>query len=549
MATALFLYSVVGTRAQGRRGATEPELKAAAFVPSSHFSIADAEGVLAELEDPDIGLGALERTKRTSSQPARLFLSTKQTLIMWFRSMRQSASDAERDDEVRRAAESLANTGPFKARKLIPEELAEEAKRPSPLEAIATAGIDDARTTRLVVLDSGMFSLGNGADSGTRAAITAALGVGPQKLPVSWASSLVFCVINTQLRKVARQVAADYIAWMRVADLDAVNADDELRDKAQEELRQARRDLHKAVRRAYQHVAYLGQGGEDGTRAVREFKFEAENQTALDGTTVWAKLIEEGKAVGIGAFRSRALLINLRDDDYGRPLDELRDLFWSSPRLPLLPDGEQDLKEAIFEAVSTGELRLADHNDYDRAITRSADIAVGSPSLQLARPQPSAGGGDSKDPGQSPVRQQGTTAATLPQPPVPPTGTEVQFALTLAASLTDQDRRNQIWGILRSVTARIDDGEASHIQLVLKLVLQAGAADQIAEAARRAGIIPTITPLDLDTVSVGRPSSPGNPRCLHRGRSGAAPHTAEPGGVHVISRVGLAVALMKLSRS
>ena len=33
----LFLYSVVGTRAQGRRGATEAELKAAAFVPDTRF--------------------------------------------------------------------------------------------------------------------------------------------------------------------------------------------------------------------------------------------------------------------------------------------------------------------------------------------------------------------------------------------------------------------------------------------------------------------------------------------------------------------------------
>ena len=87
--------------------------------------------------------------------------------------------------------------------------------------------------------------------------------------------------------------------------------------------------------------SHLGQGEDGEARAVREFRFEAENQTALDGTTVWAKLIEEGKAVGVGAFRSRALLVDLRDDDYGRPLDELRDLFWSSPRLPLLPGGNR----------------------------------------------------------------------------------------------------------------------------------------------------------------------------------------------------------------
>ena len=48
---------------------------------------------------------------------------------------------------------------------------------------------------------------------------------------MSWASSAVFCVVNTQTRKIARQVAADYVAWSRVADLDAVKTDEELKAK------------------------------------------------------------------------------------------------------------------------------------------------------------------------------------------------------------------------------------------------------------------------------------------------------------------------------
>ena len=290
-----------------RRGATEAELKAAAFVPDAGFSVAEADGVLAELSNPDTGLAALERTPGTGGQPARLFLSTKQTLTMWFRSMRQSASDPDRDAELRRAAESLTSTGPFKEKKFVPEDLdTDETKRPSPMEAIATAGVDDARKTRLVVLDPRIFSLGNGADSETSLAVTAALGTGNQKLPVSWASSAAFCVVNAQARKVARQVAADYVAWSRVADLDAVKTDEELKAKALDEVAEAKKSLHKAVGRAYQHVVYLGQGEGGEGRAVHEFRFEAENQTALDGTTVWAKLIEEGKAVGVGCGLNRS---------------------------------------------------------------------------------------------------------------------------------------------------------------------------------------------------------------------------------------------------
>jgi uncharacterized protein DUF499 len=498
MATALFLYSVVGTRAQGRRGATEAELKAAAFVPDAGFSVADADGVLAELSNPDIGLAALERTPGTGGQPARLFLSTKQTLVMWFRSMRQSASDADRDAELRRAAESLTNTGPFKEKKFVPEDLdADEAKRPSPMEALATAGVDDARKTRLVVLDPRMFSLGNGADSETSLAVAAALGAGNHKLPVSWASSAAFCVVNAQGRKTARQVAADYVAWSRVADLDAVKTDEELMAKALDELAEAKKSLHKAVRRAYQHVVYLGQGEGGEGRAVHEFRFEAENQTALDGTTVWAKFTEEGKAVGLGAFRSKALIVNLRDDDYGRPLDELRDLFWNSPRMPLLPDGEQDLKDAIFEAVSKGHLRVVDGHGDERAVTRADEIAVGSSSLRLARPQEPSGE-DRQLNGPSHLGGAGfqPIASPIGQGDEPSGQAEVQLALTLTTSLTDQSQRNKLWDVLRRITDRVDDGDASHIQLVAKLVLHEDQANSIAEAARHAGANPTITRLD-----------------------------------------------------
>jgi hypothetical protein len=42
----------------------------------------------------------------------------------------------------------------------------------------------------------------------------------------------------------------------------------------------------------------------------------------------------------------------------------------------------------------------------------------------------------------------------------------------------------------------VDDGDASHIQLVLKLVLNADDVNHIAQAAHEVGINPTITPLD-----------------------------------------------------
>ena len=51
-ATALFLYSIVGARSQGRQGATEAELKAATFAPNAAYAPVDAETVLAEPSCP-----------------------------------------------------------------------------------------------------------------------------------------------------------------------------------------------------------------------------------------------------------------------------------------------------------------------------------------------------------------------------------------------------------------------------------------------------------------------------------------------------------------
>lgn len=59
------------------------------------------------------------------------------------------------------------------------------------------------------------------------------------------------------------------------------------------------------------------------------------------------------KAFGIGVFNAGALLHNLREQDWGLPLSELRDMFGNTPRVPLLPGGEGDLRSALFEAIDT----------------------------------------------------------------------------------------------------------------------------------------------------------------------------------------------------
>ncbi len=169
-ATCLFLCSVIGARAGGRQGATEAELKAAMFVPDANYPVGEADTVLSELLDVEGGgLSSVESLAGKGGQAARLFMSTRRTLNMLVKASRTSVTDDDRDEELARTVERLMVTGPFKTKLFV-----ETKPALSPLEVLTAAGIDDARSTRLVVLDPRQFSLLNGIDKDTREAIRAA---------------------------------------------------------------------------------------------------------------------------------------------------------------------------------------------------------------------------------------------------------------------------------------------------------------------------------------------------------------------------------------
>lgn len=208
---------------------------------------------------------------------------------------------------------------------------------------------------------------------------------------------------------------------------------------------------------------------------------------------MWAELVQVGKAFGAGEFDSKALLHNLADNDYGRPLDELRDLFWNSPRMPLLPGGDIDLQRAIFEAVSAGQLRLVGDDDTEREITRSSDIGVGSPSLRLAGPKVAESHSDElktyqdSEQGGQDDEERGSGRQT--------DGDQVQLAFTINSSLTDSTRRDAIWKMLHDLATRVDDQYATHIQLVVKVVLPKSESEPLTERAKEAGGSPSSTPV------------------------------------------------------
>lgn len=468
-ATALFLASIVGHRPGGKQGATLVELKAAMLVPSAAFALADADVVLAEIADDESGLAAVEPITGKGGQAPRLYLTTRKTLTMLVRATRATITDEERDEALRDITDHLTKSGPFDATHHV--RCPPGDKRPL-RTVLAEAGLDDARSTRLVVLDAARFSLLNGVDQDTRAAVDAALGLGDQKLPQVWASSVVFAAVNTQRRAQARTMASHWLAWRRVSEMDAVKADESTSEQAKDELSQARRDLQRAVRLAYQHVLFLAEGQGSASRFVDRVGFDLENQTALDGQIVWKALATRGKTFEVGSFSAKALLSNLREDDFGRPLDELRNLFWQTPRLPLLPGGEADLRSAIQEAVNAGEVDIIGADGQARSVM-SVSLNQSGLTLQkksqapAAPPEPPKPGDEKPPPHEAAVDH------------------EVSFAVT--ANIDNDQRRDALYKLIEALSIAVDEGKVSHLQMTVKVVVPEAAAAVFTTAASTAG--------------------------------------------------------------
>lgn len=532
MAAALFVYSLC-PRPRGRRGATEPELHAAAFVPVNAYGYGDSEIVLGDLFDSGDGLVAFDKTPGTGrNNPPRYHFETRKTLPMLHRAERQAVGDADRDEAVAKKAFELTASGPFQR---VVEVQADNAPA-GPVTAddlralLVGAGIDQQRQTRLVILDSRWFSLLNGDDSATRAAVESAMGLGGDRLAVGWASSAVFACANTQLRSHARRIATDYLAWERVSSLDAVKGDADLAKEAGEQLNEFEKRLNRAVKDSYQHVFFLSEDSTVG-QAARNIRFQRDNQSALDGSVVWAALVEEAKAFGSGQLTADALVFNLSDGHMGRPLSEIRDSFWNTPRLPLLFGGESELRRAIYGAVADGKLELADEGGNVVRAERDADINLANTGIRVREP----GAADSLDQVgtvtvpdltgkplaaaglvlgtaglklESPGAAEGNIVVQHPRPGEQvPAGTSVTFEVAepqssgerqvTVSSFTslrdDEDRREDIAALLRTITNTIDSAKATYVSLQMQIATDPESAEKIHQAAEAAGVQSNIT--------------------------------------------------------
>ncbi|SHN46910.1 DUF499 domain-containing protein [Cryptosporangium aurantiacum] len=509
-ATFIFLASIVGTLRPGRgRGASAPEVKAAMSVPDVTYSLTDADTVLEELVDPTRGMSAVEVIPgQGNNKPARYYLSTRLTHRMLVNSIRRTITDVERDEVIAEFVQRLVASGPFRDVVFVKADLLRNAT-----DVLTTAGIDRAYTCRLVVLDPSQYSLRNGMEEPTLTAINVSMGLGrgARDLPVQWASSAVYAVANTQRRSLARGVAVEYLARQRALAAPEVQSDDDLKATGTKELAAAKQQLEKALKRAFQHVIYLAQPSPDGERYIDEVTFDEDNYTALDGTLVWKSLAERDKVFDKGQFGSKALIFNLRDQDYGKTLADIRSAFYSAPRLPLLYGGDRDLQQAIYDAVVEGKLDVVYGTGSTAAVTAPGQVNLTSTGLRLARPRPdlcevcglsahdgecvspavdSGGAGAStvKDGSSDRIARVDDSAFTPRDESSGADEKQVTFSFT-SSILGDTHSADSYASLFKLLYLALDEQQISYLQGTLKLVLPADAAARIQERLTELGIV------------------------------------------------------------
>ena len=520
-ATFVFLASIIGTLRPGRgRGASAPEVKAATSVADTLYTVTDADSVVEELINTDRGMSAVEIIPgRGNNQPARYFLSTRLTHRMLVNNIKRTITDTERDEVIAQFAARLSSSGPFRELKFVTADPSRTAK-----EVLSTAGIDNAHVNRLIVLDPAQFSLRNGMEQATMEALTTAMGLGRgvDQLPVQWASSAVYAVVNTQRRGNVRGIAVEYLARQKALAAPEVQGDDELKATGTKELSAAKEQLEKALKRAYQHVVFLAQPDPDGERVVQDYTFDSDNLTALDGTMVWKALAERDKVFDAAQFTAKALVHNLRDQDYGRSLSEIRSSFYNAPRLPLLYGGDSDLQHAIYDAVVNDQIRIVDGAGNDVAVTAPAQVNLTSAGLRLARPIPpcptcgiaeedhlcpepaeaDTTGNDSTTASESSAESttgtagKGRTAAPATAATQASSSSdeaanapEKQVAFSFTSNVLNQDSAaDDFAAIFRQLYLTLDERQVSYLQGTLSLVMDADAAQTLAEKVSEAGL-------------------------------------------------------------
>ncbi|MDP9848105.1 DUF499 domain-containing protein [Streptosporangium lutulentum] len=464
MATACFAYSLV-PRAQAARGATKPELIAA--IAGQDVQYATAEEVFNALTASPVqgGLGALERARpATGKGPERFYLSIKQTLNMYHANATAMVSNDLALDRVWKRAQRLASKGAFSGPHFA------EGSVGSDTSAAGCFSGFDGQENRLVVLDPRRWSLLNGRDADTRVDLNMAFGVTPG-LSATYAASMVVAMVNTQRRTRARDRARDLLAWETVvAQLDPV-ADEYPEACARRD--EARTKLDTDVKWAYQHYAYLLRTS-DGLTV--QYKTMPDGRSALLGQEVWNELVAVGRAVAAGALAPEYVSQLIGRGAFGRDLTpiELFALPYSDPTWPLVATVD-DLRQALFHLATGAEWMLTDSDGNEIRPASPSQIQPAS-MQQLLRPRPvlspqlsstslipvsGRGGGSSQGVSKLTGGYAGANPVPSSQAETEATTYEVTKVRMPLSSLTNDAKREAVWGLIRELASLVDPARAT----------------------------------------------------------------------------------------
>ncbi|MGA3354895.1 MAG: DUF499 domain-containing protein [Acidimicrobiales bacterium] len=497
LATALWMYSIA-VRAQGRRGATKPELLAAIYVPDEHFTFADADEVFNALTDDEDerGLGALDVLQGGGGgTPARYLLVTQLNKRMFQRNALNRTSPENSYELIWERVLRLASKGSGFDSVIFIEKPDRDAK---PLKDIF-ADVDQRRSNRLVVLDPRRWALLNGRDSSSRADIQAILGLAPDEMTVDFGASCVIACVNTQRRDTMVKRARSAYAWR----LATGETDREL-DLYAEMVDEAKRSfdqLDTEVRRAYQHYAYLVRD-EDGLRT--EFiKFEDDQRTSLSGNDVWEDLAHKGDAVRSADGLAGSYLHQLLDlSSRNYTLAEVVEKFWRDPAFPIIPS-DSVARRAIFDALRPD----ADSVAWELVTSAGEPLHVGAPEqlllnssdqcLRVAQPSRSEGEAQPASAmhigGQAGTRLPGFDSRDDPHHPEVTGSPSIEYKiyeLSIAnRSLSDRDAREKLFQLLGELADVVDPTSGADIQVAtIKVELNAagGSLDRLGAKAAAA---------------------------------------------------------------
>jgi hypothetical protein len=509
MASALFCYSLV-SRPRAGRGATKAELLAAVLepLPAPGTPYGEAEEVFNALTGED-GLGALEVTTPPNAQ-ARYYLSTKQTLRMYFTTALSMVSGDARDKLLWETAQQLHRKGLFDDVRFI-----DAPRDHGEIDLALAFDSVDSTSNRLVVLDPRRWTLLNGKEEISRAEITAVLGLGATPLRVDNAASCIIACANTQRRDIAKKRAADVLAWRGV--LQQINADevDELQE-AQDKLKDVTDRMRKDIEKAFQHYAYLVRAGE----LEADFRrLDDDTKSSLRGEHVWAALVEAGRATVSGGLSSAYLATLLDGFDRALTPKEVVQSFYKNPIFPLVPSTDE-IRRAMYELLHDG-WEFIDSDGNALAIASPAQVSINSIN-QTLRPKradtptrPPAATRDQSSPtlfgptddpiypagdssrGNRPTASsdmETTSTAGVPSRPGPMAPAPPQYkryTLELSnRSITSPDVREQVWQLLRELAKVVDLANPADHQLInlsLTLTTANGHQGQIETKTEQAG--------------------------------------------------------------